>query len=155
LEERLGADMSTSVAAMALGLGAALIGLFAGWRVSGDRLLGPLSGWARNGFAVAGGMDALVARPTLALARGCDAVETGLYNFVLAVGRGAMRIGQGTRISDEAGIDATIFGFVRATITTGRLARRLQSGLIHRELALSLVITGVIAAALFAAPLFY
>jgi NADH-quinone oxidoreductase subunit L len=155
LEERLGAEISTSAVAVALGLGAALTGLLLGWLVSGDRLLGPLKGWAQNGFAIAGGMDTLVLRPALALARGCNAVETGLYNLVLAVGRAAMGIGRGTRISDEAGIDGTIFAFVRATVTTGTLARRLQSGLIHRELALSIVAAGVIAAALFAAPLFY
>ncbi len=155
LEQRLGAEISTSAVAMALGLGAALSGLLLGWRVSGDRLLGPLGGWAQNGFAIAGGMDGLVLRPMLALARACNAVESGLYETVLAVGRAAMGLARGTRISDEAGIDGTIFAFVRATIATGGLARRLQSGLIHRELALSIVITGVIAAALFAAPLFY
>jgi NADH-quinone oxidoreductase subunit L len=155
LEERLGVEISTSTLAMALGLGAALIGLLLGWRVPAERLLGPLAGWAHSGFAIAGGMDALVLRPTLAMSRACNAVETGLYNFVLGVGRVSMGIGRGTRISDEAGIDRTIFAFVRATVTTGSLARRLQSGLIHRELALSIVIGGVIAAALFAAPLFY
>ncbi len=155
LERLLGAEITTGALALTLGLGAALTGLALGWLVSPAHLMGPLLHWARNGFAIAGGMDNLVARPMLALARGCDAFETGLYNAVLAVGRGAMRIGRGTRQTDEAGIDGGIFVFVRAIIATGARARRLQSGLIHREMAITIVATGIIAAALFAAPLFY
>jgi NADH-quinone oxidoreductase subunit L len=155
LERLLGAEISTSGWAMLLGLGAALSGLLLGWRLSPRDLLGPLLGWAQGGFVIAGGMDALVLRPMLAVARICNSVETWLYEMVFAVGRGAMRIGRITRISDEAGIDGAIFGLARATTDTGQRARRLQSGLIHRELALTIVGTGIIAAALFAAPLFY
>ncbi len=155
LERLLEAEISTSLWAVVLGLGAALTGLLLGWRLSPRDLLGPLLGWAQGGFAIAGGMDGLVLRPALALARTCNAFETGLYNFVLAVGRASMRIGRATRITDEAGIDGAIFGLARATVETGSRARRLQSGLIHRELAITIVATGIIAAALFAAPLFY
>jgi len=155
LERLLDTEITTGTLALTLGLGAALSGLALGWVVSPARLLGPLLVWAQNGFAIAGGMDNLVARPMLALAQGCDTFETGLYETVLAVGRGAMRIGQGTRQTDEAAIDGGIFAFVRATIATGTRARRLQSGLIHREMAITIVVTGIIAAALFAAPLFY
>ena len=155
LERLLEAEISTSLWAVVLGLGAALAGLLLGWRLSPRDLLGPLLGWAQNGFAVAGGMDGMVTRPALAVARACNVFETGLYNFVLTVGRASMRIGRATRITDEAGIDGAIFGFARATTDTGQRARRLQSGLIHRELAITIVATGIIAAALFAAPLFY
>jgi NADH-quinone oxidoreductase subunit L len=155
LEALLDVEIATGALAMMLGLGAALIGLALGWMVVPARLFGPLLPWAQNGFVVAGGMDNLVARPVLALARGCNAFETGLYNAVLAVGRGAMQIGRGTRQTDEVGIDGSIFGFVRAILATAARARRLQSGLIHREMAITIVVTGIIAAALFAAPLFY
>ncbi len=153
VEELLGAHVATSAVAMALGLGAALAGLALGWKVDGARLLGPLAGRAERGFAIGGGMDALVARPALALARACDRFETRLFGAVLAVGRATATIAQGTRVSDERGIDGAIFGLVRATIASGARARRLQSGLIHRELALTAIATGLIAAALFAAPL--
>ena len=155
IETLLEAEISTSALAMMLGLGAAITGLLLGWFIPAARLLGPLRGWAANGFAIAGGMDALVVRPTLAVARACNTIETGLFNMVLATGRAMMRIGRGTKITDEAGIDGAIFGFARATTQTGKQARRLQSGLIHRELALTIIATGIIAAGLFAAPLFY
>ena len=155
LEKLLGAEVATSALAMALGLSAALAGLALGWRLTPARLLGPLLGRARNGFAIAGGWEALMARPVLALAHACDRVETGLYQGVLAIGRGAIGIGRGSRATDEDAIDRGIFALVRATIASGRQARRLQSGLIHRELALTIVATGILAAALFAAPLFY
>jgi len=155
LERLLNTEITTGTLALTLGLGAALGGLVLGWFVSSARLMGPLLHWAQDGFAIAGGMDNLVARPMLALARGCNAFETGLYETVLAVGRGAMRIGRATRQTDEAGIDGGIFAFVRATVATGTRARHLQSGLIHREMAITIVATGIIAAALFAASLFY
>ncbi len=155
LERLLGADIATTLTAELLGLGAALTGLTLGWFLPAGRLMGPLLPWAREGFAVAGGMDNLVLRPAMAMARAMNAVEAALYEAVFIFGRLNLRIGRGTRISDEAGIDGAIFGFAEATVRTGRLARRLQSGLIHRELALTIVTTGVIAAALFAAPLFY
>jgi len=155
LERLLGVEITTTFTAEALGLGAALTGLLLGWFLPAGRLLGPLLPWAREGFAVGGGMDNLVLRPALALARAMNAVEAALYEAVFAFGRLNLRIGRGTRISDEAGIDGVIFGFAEATVRAGQRARRLQSGLIHRELALTIVATGVIAAALFAAPLFH
>ncbi len=155
LERLLGAEIATTLPAEALGLGAALTGLLLGWFLPADRLLGPLLPWAREGFAVAGGMDNLVLRPAMALARAMNAVEAALYEAVFVFGRLNLRIGRGTRISDEAGIDGFIFGLADVMVRTGQKARRLQSGLIHRELALTIVTTGVIAAALFAAPLFY
>ncbi len=155
LERLLGAEIDTTLAAEALGLGAALTGLALGWFLPADRLLGPLLPWAREGFAVGGGMDNLVMRPALAVARAMNAVETVLYEAVFVFGRLNLRVGRGTRISDEAGIDGFIFGLADTMVRTGQKARRLQSGLIHRELALTIVTTGVIAAALFAAPLFY
>ena len=155
LEWLLGDAPPVSTLAMLLGLVAALAGLALGWLVPGGRLLGPLLPWARRGFAVAGGMDGMVLRPALAMARACDAVERGIYEAVLAVGRHAMRIGRGTRTTDEAGIDGFIFGLAQATQAAGRRARRLQSGFIHRELALTIAATGIIAVVLLAAPLIY
>jgi len=155
LERLLGVEIAPSAIAEALGLGAALTGLLLGWFLPAERLLGPLLPWAQRGFVVAGGMDNLVLRPAMALAHAMNAVETALYKAVFAFGRLNLRVGRGTRISDEVGIDGFIFGFANTTIWVGRQARRLQSGLIHRELALTIVTTGIIAAALIAAPLFY
>ncbi len=155
LEKLLDVHMPESAIAPLLGLSAALAGLLLGWFLPEQRLLGPLLPWAQRGFVIAGGMDTLILGPVLATARLCNTVEQGLYAAGLAVARATMRIGRGSRSTDEAGIDGLIFGLARTAVATGLRARRLQSGLIHRELALSIIATGIIAAALFAAPLFY
>ncbi|VAW21092.1 NADH-ubiquinone oxidoreductase chain L, partial [hydrothermal vent metagenome] len=155
LEEMLGKEPELSTLAMALGLGAAVIGLLLGWFFKPKQLLGPLLGWAQNGFVIAGGMDNLVVRPAMAIAHACNRFESGIYNFVMAFGSSMMGLGRATRFSDEKGIDGAIFGFASITFATGKLARLLQSGLIHRELALSIIATGILAIGLIAAPMFF
>jgi NADH-quinone oxidoreductase subunit L len=153
LERMLAAEMAEiGLAAPALGLGAALLGLTMGWLLPVARLLGGLLPWAQRGFVVSGGMDGLVLRPALTIAAACERLEKRLYDTVLAVGRASLSLGRSARRTDSDGIDAAIFGLVRSTITTGARARRLQSGFIHRELAITIVGIAIIIVALFAAP---
>ena len=181
LKHLLGAEMAEAgLLAPALGLTAALSGLALGVLVSPARLLGPLTGLAQNGFAVFGGMDALVLRPALAIAAACERLERrlykavlgivpylalsiaaacerlerSLYKAVLGIGRINLSLGWIVRRADSDGIDGAIFGFVRQTIRAGTRARKLQSGFIHREMALSVIGMAVIVAALLAAPLY-
>jgi len=126
-----------------LGLGAALSGLLLGWFIPVSRLLGPLLPWSRRGFALAGGFDNLMVRPVLALARACEKLERLLYAGVLATGRAGLQLGRLARRNDEQGIDRIIFSFVRGTISLGGKARILQSGLIHKELAISMIVSAV------------
>ena len=163
-----------------LGLGAGLSGLGLGWLFAPARLLGPLMAPARNGFAVAGGMDALILRPALALAAACAAFEArllaaqigmirglglgiarlversdaALYAFSLWIGRQNLHLGARARLTDTNGIDALIFGLVARTIAAGARARRLQSGFIHRELALTFAGIALVTGVLLAAPYF-
>jgi NADH-quinone oxidoreductase subunit L len=154
IERLLAAEIQLSTLAMGLGLGAAAIGLVLGWFVPVPRLMGPIRPWALRGFSVAGGFDTLILRPVLAIARACERLDQMIYNAVLGFGRLNLTLGIFSRNSDERGIDGLIFGLVRRTIATGKLARRLQSGLIHRELALTVVGIAVIAAVLIAAPMY-
>lgn len=155
LEGLLEAELPGSLLAAILGLGAALGGLVLGWVLPMSRLLGPLKPWAQQGFAIAGGFDNLILRPAMAIAALCERLEQSLYNGVLAVGRLNLSLGQATRKSDEQGIDAMIFGLVRYTIAAGGRARLLQSGLVHKQLALTILGTAVIAILLVAAPLYF
>lgn len=164
----------SAVAQMA-GLGAMLTGLILGWFVGGRRMLGPLQSWAQQDFVIAGGMDRWMVRPVLAVAQACEQfenklyrtvllaagpalalarvsrqLESRLYNAVLALGRLNCGIGRGVRMSDERGIDGLIFALVRGSVALGEKVRALQSGLIHRELAMSVLGTAVILAALMA-----
>jgi len=138
-----------------LGLSAALGGLALGWFVPARRLLGPLFPWAQQGFTIAGGFENLMVRPAFAIARGCETLERSLYAGVLTVGRLGLDIGRAVRRNDEQGIDRKIFSFVRGTINLGGKARTLQSGLIHRELAISTVASAMILAIMLIALFVY
>ncbi len=154
LENLLDAELPTSYLAAILGLSAALGGLLLGWFVPVSALMGPVLPWAQRNFAVAGGFDALMLAPALAIAQACEKLERWLYDMVLAIGRINLTFGLATRKSDEDGIDGMIFALVRATIAAGGRARLLQSGFIHRELALTIIGTALIAALLIIAPLY-
>ena len=156
------AELPESTPAMALGLTAAAVGLLVGWLASTDRLLGPALDTVRAGFRVGDGwMDAAVA-PALALAGQCERLDTrihalvlgtgrralstanaagrvddGVHRGVLETGRGSMETARFAQGLDVSGIDGAIRELVAGTIELGRRARRLQSGLVHRELLLT------------------
>jgi len=144
IESQFDLPLPVTVAMQLAGLGAALSGLALGWFIGGRRLLGPLLPWAQQGFAIAGGMDNWVLRPAMAVAHACNRLEQTLYQGVLALGRLGMAIGRGARISDERGIDALIFALVRGSQSLGTWLRGLQSGLIHREMAITVAGTAAI-----------
>ena len=172
-------DPGWIVPAMGLAVGAG--GLALGWALSPARLLGPLLTPARSGFAVAGGMDALVARPALAVSWFCDRTddwiirrivlgsivagaqslsrkveqaEGRLLAAVRAVGRINLSLGRFSLRTDRDAIDRAIFGLVDRTVALGARARRLQSGFIHREMALTFAGIALVVGVLLAAPLY-
>ncbi len=135
----LGSELPEGLLAAALGLLAALAGLALGWLVPAKRLLGAIREAANRGFRLGGGFDGLVARPALAFARSLDGVDRGIHAAAIAVGRGAMVIALASTSTDERGIDGLIRALVRGTRNLGSRARTLQSGLVHKELALAVV----------------
>ena len=156
LEYMLGAEIEKpGWIVPAMGLAVGLGGLALGWFVTPARLLGPLLTPAQNGFSVAGGMDAVILRPAMAVASGCEQLERRLFDIVIAVGRINLSFGRAARSTDTNGIDAAIFGLVRRTIAAGARARRLQSGFIHRELALTFAGIAIVVGVLLAAPLYF
>lgn len=171
IEQWLGAKVSVGALAMGAGLVAALIGLALGAWVPARRLLGPLHGAAQQGFTLGGGLAVGVTRPVFALVRGCERLERALVTIVFVAGRAALRIARGcvplehalasavfatgrvglgvaraTRCSDERGVDGLIYALVDRVHAWGTRARELQSGLVHRELAISVVGIAVILA---------
>lgn len=124
-----------------LGLSAALTGLLLGWFIPVKFLMGPLLEKANQGFSIAGGFDNLCVRPVFIIANGCEKLERHLYTAVLSVGQMGIKIGHFACRSDEQGIDRFIFSVVRSTVELGSRARALQSGLIHRELAITVIVT--------------
>ncbi|MGB3683620.1 MAG: proton-conducting transporter membrane subunit [Rubrobacteraceae bacterium] len=114
LARLVGGEIPKDTITMVLGTAVALGGLALGWFVSAGSLLGPARGSAEKGFRIGDGFEQFVARPAFAVA-------------------------QATRAADERGIDGFIFALARSTRDLGGRARRLQSGLVHKELLLAFV----------------
>ena len=133
----VGGELPKDLLTVITGTAVALGGLVLGWFVSADTLLGPLRSSAEKGFRVGGGFEQFVAGPALVVARATDTLDSGIHRGVLGVGRLGLAVAQASRITDEKGIDGFIFALVRGTRGLGRRARRLQTGLVHKELLLA------------------
>ncbi len=153
IERLLASEIATGVLAPLLGLGFALTGLALGWAFAAEALLGRLHGWASAGFEVAGGMDAMILAPTLRLAHLCNGLDRRLYSAALGAARRTDRLGVLGQRSDSEAIDRSISVLVRRTIAAGGTVRRLQSGLIHRQLALTVLGIALLLALLLTARL--
>lgn len=137
LAKLVGDELPKDTLTMILGAAVALSGLALGWFVSAGRMLGPARAPAAKGFRIGGGFEQFVAQPALAVARATDAFDDGIHRGVLGVGRAGLAVAQASRLTDEKGIDGIIFALVRGTRDLGRRARRLQTGLVHKELLLA------------------
>lgn len=174
LADLLNVEIPESLAGVIAGLGAAILGLLAGWfgrsAVEPDRLR-VLAG---RGFRINGGFADLVVRPVLAVSQVGDRVDRAIHAGVLGVGHDAraiarignvldfgvhrgveivgafsLKIAAVTRIVDEAGIDGFIHDLVRTTRAMGVHARQLQTGFVHQEMLTAAVATIVVVALLF------
>jgi len=121
-----------------LDVAAAVAGVLAGGLFPIGRLLGPARAWAATGFRVVGGFDGLVARPALALACLCDRVDRALQRGVRGIGRAGLAVARAAAWTDERVIDGVIRGLVAGTRGLGGRARRLQTGLVSRELVFTM-----------------
>jgi len=162
LSHLLDRELPEGLLAAVLSLLAALTGLTAGWLFSTDRLLGPVRAPAEVNFRAGGGFAAHAARPVISAAHVIDGLDRRIHSGALTAGRGVRAVasavwaadefllsavrGAGSlglvlagasRRADERGIDVLIAGLVRRTRRLGGRARRLQTGLVHRELALA------------------
>ena len=165
----LDVEVPEDVAGLLLGLAAAGTGLVAGWFIPAGRLLGPVYGPALAGFRVRGGVVDVVVRPAMLLARAGDhldrrihagiltagrwalgvaaggrALDTVVHAAVVGVGAAAMSTARASRFSDEGGIDRLIAALVDRTRRLGVRARRLQTGLVHRELLVAAAGTALV-----------
>jgi NADH-quinone oxidoreductase subunit L len=133
----VGGPLPESTTAILLGVTATFAGLLVGWFTPAVRLWSPLGTLAEAGFRVGGGWLDLAVRPALALARFSNGIDGRLNQAVVQIGRFGLWLAGTSRRLDERGIDALIAHIVEAIRTLGGRARRLQSGLVFRELALA------------------
>ena len=146
LAHLIGSELPKDLLTVAIGTAVALGGLALGWFVPADSLLGPLRGPAKKGFRIGGGFEQFVARPAIAVARATDTLDGGIHRGVLGVGSMGLALARASRLTDEQGIDGLIFALVRGTRDLGRRARRLQTGLVHKELLLAVTGGGLLLA---------
>jgi NADH-quinone oxidoreductase subunit L len=133
----VGAGLPESTTGVVLGSLATAAGLIIGWYCPVARLLGPLRAPAEAGFRIGNGwLDAAV-RPALALASISNALDGALDGVGLGTARLAVDVSRVTRALDERGLDRLIFGLVGQVRALGGRARRLQSGLVYRELVVA------------------
>ncbi len=121
-----------------LDVAAAVAGVLGGGLFPLGRLLGPTRSWAATGFRVVGGFDGLVARPALVLARLCDGADRALQESVFKIGRGGLTVAHAAQWTDERAIDGVIRALVGGVRGLGGRARRLQTGLVSRELVFTM-----------------
>ncbi len=136
-----------------LGLAVAAGGAALGWLLPPRRLLGPFLGPAERGFGIASALETLSARSALTLAGAVARLETEILAATLAAGRTGTRVAAATCRIDRDRIDGAIFALTRGLRASGQGLRRLQSGLIHRELALSMIGILLLIGVLLIAPL--
>ena len=137
LAHLVGGQLPKHTLTMVVGTTVALGGLALGWFIPTGSLLGPLRAYAEKGFRIGGGFEQFVAWPALAVARATNSFDNGIHRGVLGVGSLGLAVARASRVTDEKGIDGLIFALVRGTRNLGRRARRLQTGLVHKELLLA------------------
>ena len=162
IDRLLGVPVPEGLAATLLGLTAAVLGLLVGWSLSVERLPVQARQTLLNGFRLDGGLAGLIGQPLLALANRCDRCDRIVHTAVLGIGNRALglsvmgrklddgihggvdRVGlaslmtaQVSRTLDQQGLDGLIADLVAQIRRISGLARRLQTGLVHRELLLA------------------
>jgi len=149
--------------AMISGLVVASIGLVAGWFATTPIIKNRVWMFFRDNYPVAGGYTNVIVQPVQMLANGANQIETRLLQSVftigtvfLAVGRwladvpdratayvidwiGAfnLKIARLSGFTDDKGIVEGIARLVDSVQRIGYYGRKIQSGLVHRELAWS------------------
>ena len=101
---------------------------------------GRVQGTARSANTVDTAIHTLVlgtGRRALAMAATVSRVDTGVHHGVLESGRRAMDTANAAHGLDMSGIDAAIRELVAGTVELAHRTRQLQSGLVHRELLLT------------------
>lgn len=166
LEEILGLPVVEGLIPALLGLIVASFGLGAGWIYRENVLPRSFLERAGNGFTISSGLDKVVIQATFALARELNKYETAFIDFPTTVGQSALNISEKCLGSESAflslvhstgrmnllvgifskerieifldGIIATLSAGVK---DMGMWGRRLQSGLIHQEMAYAMYAT--------------
>jgi NADH-quinone oxidoreductase subunit L len=133
----VGGELPQSATGLRLGLAATAAGLLIGWFTPVIRLPAAVRAAVDVGFRVGAGWLDFAVRPALVVARFSNRVEAVINASTFAAGRFGLGLAWASRQLDERVIDGLIGELVSAVRDLGAGARRLQSGLVFRELALA------------------
>jgi NADH-quinone oxidoreductase subunit L len=157
-------EMPHSTVAIITGIVAAVTGLAIGWFLLSKEYKNKTARFIRNNYSIAGGYQQLVVVPVLKLVHFINRIEKGIdagVDFIGAffyrnsrtidsadsaiefvtqlLGNVNLRIGQWTRISDESGLEEAIKELTQVIKNLGSQGKKLQNGLVHREMLWSVV----------------
>ncbi|WP_157627194.1 NADH-quinone oxidoreductase subunit L [Spirosoma luteum] len=145
-----------------VGIVTAIAGLAAGWLLKESWFTGKVWNTVRDNFSIAGGYQYLVVKPTLAFAGYVYKVEllmqyfiqktgtsflqiahaafntdTLLNNLMNGMGTAGIALSNGTKSFEEEAVEAGVYGISATVKESGRWGRKLQSGLVHKELVIT------------------
>lgn len=157
-----GYEIPSDMISKLAGITAAVSGLAAGWFLKERWFEGKVWNIIRENYIVAGGYQKLVAEPVLNLARLFYKVElfllklveqTGIAFLTIAksafsmdnvlnritdkVGNAGLQVSNASEMFEEKGVEAGVYGIASSIKESGRWGRKLQSGLVHKELVIT------------------
>ena len=163
LIEKAGFSIPKETLAMISGLVVAAAGLVVGWFATAPAFKKRIWMFFKDNYPVAGGYNRVLVQPILVLAKGFNALENSLLQAVFGIGIAFLAIARWlaevidratayvidwigifnlniarmSSFTDDKGIVEGIAGLVDSVQHLGHYGRKIQSGLVHRELAWS------------------
>lgn len=144
------------------GIAAAIVGLVAGWYLKESLFDGKVWNTIRDNYSIAGGYATLVAAPVLKLAGICYQFDRTLLSFVektgktvlnfshLAqsiddtvdwmtnlIGKAGLQLSNGSKAFEENGVETSVYAIASSVKQSGKWGKKLQSGLVHKELVIT------------------
>lgn len=157
-----GYELPSDILSKIVGIVTAVAGLAAGWLLKESWFNGKVWSTVRDNFSIAGGYQNLVVKPTLAFAGYVYKLELQILQFIQKTGTAFLQIAHavfntdkllnklmngmgtagvalsnGTKSFEEKGVEAGVYGVSATVKESGRWGRKLQSGLVHKELVIT------------------
>jgi NADH-quinone oxidoreductase subunit L len=158
-----GYEIPTNTVSEIAGITAAIAGLAAGWYVKESSFSAKWWSAVRENYTIAGGYKKLIAEPVLKCATFFNKVDFLLLAFVQKIGNAFLFVSRLARNADtilnrltdavgntgittshlsrsfeQKGIEAGVYGVSSAIQESGKWGRKLQTGLVHKELVITI-----------------
>ncbi len=143
------------------GILVAVAGLASGWLLPESWFAGRVWNTIRDNYSFAGGYQKLIAEPVLQLARFVYKIDllllsliqqagyfflriarfartadSSLNEWMIAMGKAGLQVSSVSKTIDES-VEAGVYGISKSVKESGQLSRKLQTGLVHQELVIT------------------